>query len=72
MLTSLKFSSFISFVSSQLKLCGINPKVNRILCIIPKGVLINIYAQKYNLTFKSTNELKCKDILFTEYIVLFI
>ena len=64
--------SYLSFISSQLKLCGINTKFNRILCIIPKGV--NIYNSKYksNLTFKSTNELKCKDLLFNDYIVLFI
>ena len=62
--------SYISFVSGQLKLCGINPKFNRVLFIIPKGV--KVFAQKSNLTFKSTNELKCKDILFNDYIVVFI
>ena len=62
--------SFSSFISNQLNFCGINTKFNRILIITPKGVNLPTYNSK--ITFKSTNKLKCKDILFNEYIVLFI
>ena len=67
--TSLKFS-YNSFVRKQLKLCGIDTKFNRTLFIIPKGGKPSEYNSK--VTFKSMNELKCKDILFNDYIVIFI